>query len=313
VTRNIQNVGTGPSADRVSLPEGVLDVRRAAWQTPVNLGGVYTTLWRDDEYAMQAFLNPGALNATDPPLVWGKFTIPPVGIRLYPPPLNPGQLETLVVQNGPEIGQTPAAVFNTPTVLALPEDFVYGVALGVLSDLLSADGPARDPQRAQYGESRYQESLELYRLMPTLIQTQINGVPVWTGSVFEMDSFLASWQSQPGAPQFAGMAGRDLVGFGPVPHAPHNITVDVVANIPGPAGVDTAYLQVDRGALDPLLDYVQHIASFKMGGAEFASTEKLRGNFMKAAALENARIRQSSFYRTALEKPALLEQAEVPR
>jgi hypothetical protein len=310
VTRNIQNVGSGPTASRVFLPDAVLDVRRAAWRTP---SGVYTTLWRDDEYAMQAFRNPGSLTPVDPPLVWGKFTIPPVGIEVYPPPLNPGEVETLVVTSGPQVGTNPAAVVNTPTVLNIPENFVWGVVFGVLSDLLSADGPARDPARAAYAESRCQESVELYRIQPTLLQTQINGVPVWTGSVFEMDAFLASWQSQPGPPQFAGMAGRNLVAFGPVPDASYSVAVDVAANMPLTNGVDTAYLQVDRGAIDPLLDYVQHLASFKMAGAEFAGSDKLRQNFYTAAALENARIKQGSFYKTALEKPALLQGSAVPR
>jgi hypothetical protein len=313
VARNIQNVGTGPSAARVFLPDGVLDVRRAAWQTPINMGGVYTTLWRDDEWAMQAFNFPGALVPVDPPLVWAKYTIPPVGIEVYPPPLNPGQVETLVVTSGPQVGTTPAAVFNTPTVLNIPEDFVWGMLFGTLSDLLSADGPARDPERALYAESRYQESVELYRLNPTLLMTQVNGVPIWTGSVFEMDAFLASWQSQVGVPQFAGMAGRNLVAFGPSPDATYSISVDIVANIPVPGGVDSAYLQIDRGTIDPLLDYVQHLASFKMAGAEFKNTDKLRQNFYVAAVLENARIRKGSFYKMALDAPAFRQQAEVPR
>jgi hypothetical protein len=272
----------------------------------------YTTLWRDDEYAMQAFRFPGSLTPAIPQ-VWGKFVMPPVGIDLYPPPINPGDLETLVVENGPLVGTTPAAVFASPTILRIPEDFVWGILFGALSDLLSADGPARDPARAVYAESRYQESVELYKMNPVLLQTQIEGVPVWTGSVFEMDVFLASWQTAPGVPQFSGMAGRNLVAFAPVPNATFNVTIDVVANIPVPAGNDTDILQIDRGTIGPLLDYVQHLASFKMAGQEFSATEKLRKNFYVAAALENARITKGSFYRRALEKPAFHQQFEVPR
>lgn len=309
VTRQIQDVGTGPSAARTFLPEATLDVRRAAW---VNTSGHYSTLWRDDEYAMQAFLNSGSLAPVDPPLVWGKFTLPPVGVEVYPPPLNPGQLETLVVTSGPQIGTTPAAVYYTPTVLNIPEDFVWGMIFGALSDLFSADGPARDPERAVYAESRYQESAELYRLNPTLLQTQIDGVPVWSGSVFEMDSFLATWQSTSGAPQFAGMCDRNLVAFGPVPNGVYSVTMDVVGNIPVP-GTDADYLQIDRGVVNPLIDYAFHLAAFKMAGTEFKATDKLRQNFYKAAALENSRLTRANFYRSALQLPAMRQQAEVPR
>jgi hypothetical protein len=312
VTRHIQFVGpdtSGPSVSRIFLPEGVLDVRRAAWQ---NTAGVYSTLWRDDEYAMQAFLNSGSLAPRDPPLVWGKFTLPPVGLEVYPPPLNPGQLETLVVTSGPQIGATPAQVANTPTVLDIPEDFVWGMVFGALSDLFSADGPARDPERAVYAESRYQESAELYRNNPTLLQTQINGVPVWSGSVFEMDSFLASWQQTTGAPQFAGMCDRNLVAFGPLPNTAYSVMMDVVSNIPIPV-LDSDYIQMDRGALNPLIDYAFHLASFKMQGAEFKATDKLRQNFYLAAALENSRLTKAHFYRTALQLPPFRQQAEAPR
>jgi hypothetical protein len=307
VTRNIQSVSVG--AARVFLPESVLDVRRAAW---VNGLGLYSTLWRDDELAMQAFLNPGFNAPQDPPMVWGKFVIPPVGIEVYPPPLNAGQIETLVIPSGPQVGPDPATVFSAPVVLGIPENFVWGIAFGVLSDLYSADGPARDPERAVYAESRYQESVELYRLNPSLIQTQINGIPVWSGSVFEMDSFLASWQSAPGVPQFAGLVGHNLMAFGPVPDDTYTVTVDVVANIPLPVW-DTDFIQVDRGALNPLLDYTEHVAAFKMAGQEFKGTEKLRQNFYVQAALENNRITKSNFYRSALELPVKRQQQEVPR
>lgn len=309
VARNIQNVGTGPTGARPFLPEGVLDVRRAAW---LDLAGRYSTLWRDDEYAMQAFRHGANLRPADPPAVWGKFTVPPVGIDLYPPPLNPGQVETLVVTSGPQIGTSPAQIVASPTVLDIPEDFVWGMMFGALSDLLSADGPMRDPERAKYAEERYQESAELYRMNPTLLLTEIDGVQAWSGSVFEMDAFLASWQSRPGRPQFAGMCDRNLVAFGPTPNAAYGVAMDVASNIPIPVA-DGDYIQVDRGALNPLLDYSEHLAAFKMAGAEFKMTDKNRANFYQAAALENNRITKGSFYRAALQLPAMRQQAEVPR
>ena len=300
IKRNIQMVGTGPTAARIFLPESVLDIRRAAW---LNTAGVYSTLWRDDEFAMQSFRFGGNLTPADPPVVWGKFTIPPVGVEVYPVPANPGQIETLVVDAGPQIGTSPAAIVANPTVLHIPEDFIYGMVFGALADLCAADGPMRDLDRAAYAESRYQESVELYKLNPTLLMSQINGAQVWTGSVFEMDSFLASWQAVPGQPRFVGMAGRNLVAFGPTPSSTYSVTMDVVGNIPLPA-VDSDFLQVDRGALNPLLDYAQHLASWKMAGTEFHNTDRLRQNFLNQAALENQRITQGNFYRSSLQLPA---------
>lgn len=309
VAVGLENVTAGPSPAQVWLPEGVLDVRRVAW---VSLTDKHTTIWRDDQYAMQAFNVPGYTTPQDPPFVWGKFTTPPVGIQLYPPPLVSGSIETLVVTSGPQIGTTPAAVYDSPTILDIPEDFVWGMTIGALSDLLSADGPMRDPERAQYCESRYAESAELYRMNPTLLQTQVNNVPIWSGSVFEMDAFLASWQSQTGPPQYAGMAGHNLVAFGPGPDTDYEITMDIACNIPIPL-LDGDYVQVNRGAINPLLDYCEHLACFKMAGAEFQGKDVCRQNFYLAAALENSRITKGSFYKSAFHLPVLRQQAEVPR
>ena len=170
----------------------------------------------------------------------------------------------------------------------------------------------RDPDRAVYAESRYQESAQLYRLNPTLLMTEINGVQIWSGSVFEMDAFLPSWQAVSGEPQFAGMCDRNLVAFGPVPNGVYSVTVDVVGNIPIPA-VDGDFVQVDRGALNPLIDYAFHLASYKMQGPEFHNTDKLRQNFYLAAALENSRLTRANFYRSAFQLPAMRQQQEVPR
>lgn len=306
--RNIQDVGTGPSASRLFLPPEVLDVRRAAW---LNVAGTYSTLWRDDEYAMQSF-KWGANLRPATPQVWGKFVVPPVGIDIYPPPANPGQVETLVVTSGPQIGASPAAIVSNPTVLDIPEDFVWGMIFGALSDLLSADGPMRDPDRAAYSESRYQESVELYRMNPTLLLAQINGVQIWAGAVFELDAFLASWQSKPGRPRFAAMCDHNLCAFGPTPDAAYGVVMDVACNIPVPVN-DADYIQVPSGALAPLLDYCEHLASWKMAGYEFKAKDTCRQNFYAAAALENNRITKGSFYRAAMQAPALRQAAEVPR
>ena len=310
VARDIQFVATGPSASRTFLPEAVLDVRRAAWLSTVS--GKYSTLWRDDQYAFQAFRFGGSLTTAEPPVVWGKFVVPPVGVDLYPPPANPGDLETLVVTSGPQIGTDPATIVNTPTVLDIPEDFVWGMLFGALSDLLSADGPMRDPARAAYAETRYAESAELYRMNPTLLMTQIDGVQAWCGSVFEMDSFLASWQSTPDTPNFAGMCDRNMVAFGPIPDRIYSVTMDLVGNIPVPVS-DGDFIQMDRGALNPMIDYAAHLAAFKMAGTEFHNQDKTRKNFYVAAAVENARITKGNFYRSAFQLPAVRQQAEVPR
>lgn len=309
VTRIVQNAGTAPPIDRSTLPDNVLDVRRAAW---VNQAGVPATLWRDDQFAMQAFQFGGNAMPVDPPVVYGLSTLPPDSLQVFPPPANPGGLDLLVVTSGVTIGTTPSAVFGSPVTLNLPDCLAWVTAFGAMSDLLSNDSPARDPARAAYCEARYQEGAGLAKTMPSVMLSAVNDVPVWTGSVFEMDAFTASWQATQGQPGFVGLCGRNLVALGPVPDGVYSVTMDVVSNIPVPV-MDADFLQVDRGNLDPVLDYAQHLASFKLGGAEFAASEQLYKNFLSAAGVENGRLKNQAFYQTAMLGTAGRQAAEVVR
>ena len=306
ITHTTQASGTAP-VTRVYLDEGILDVRRAAW---VNGSGVPTVLWRDDQFAMQTFRFSAA--AQDPPAVYGMVTVPPVGVEVYPPGSVAGTLDLLVVRAGVTVGTTPSAVSNTPVVLGIPDDLAWAVTFGALSDLLSSDGPARDTARAAYCEQQYQAGVAVAKLNPTVMMSMVAGVPVWTGSVFELDAFQTSWQATAGPPAFVGMAGRNLAALGPVPNAVQTVTMDVVPNIPVPAA-DSDVLQADRGSLDAILDYAQHLASFPMGGAEFQATDKLRQSFMLAAAVENSRIRNLAVFQDVFKQPAQRQQAEVVR
>lgn len=309
ISRALLPIGTSPPVDRVALPDTTLDIRRAAW---VDQSGMSSALWRDDQYAMQAFSYSGWSTPADPPSVYGISTLPPVSIQVFPPPANPGQLDLLVVPTGVQINTTPAAMLTTPVTLNLPDALAWAVVFGAMSDLLSNDSPARDPARAVYCEQRFQDGAGLAKTNPSLLLAQVNGVPVFSGSVWELDAFMPSWQSSPGTPAFVGMAGRNLLAAGTLPDGVYSVTVDVVSNIPVPAA-DSDYLQVDRGNLDPVLDYAQHLASFKLGGAEFAASEGLYKSFLAAAGLENSRLKQQAFYQTAMLGTAIRQSAEVVR
>lgn len=304
-----QAAGTGPPVDRVFLPDSVLDIRRAAW---IDGAGKPTVLWRDDQFSMQAFSFGGASTPVDPPQVYGVSTLPPVAVQVYPPPANPGQVEIVYVPVGVQVGTTPNAVASTPVTINLADDLTWAVAFGAMADLLGNDSPARDPARAQYCEQRYEEAVMLARLFPSVMLAQVNGRPVWSGSLFELDAFQTTWESTPGTPTFFALAGRSLGVLGPIPDGVYGISLDVIPSIPVPS-LDTDFLQVDRGNLDPVVDYAQHLASFQLGGAEFSSTAPLLKNFMTAAALENSRLRAEGVYESALRQVALMQKGEVVR
>jgi hypothetical protein len=138
-------------------------------------------------------------------------------------------------------------------------------------------------------------------------------VQVWTGSIFDLDAFQIGWQNlAAGVPGFIGLAGRNLIGLSPPPQAGTAALLDVAGNMAIPVN-DAAYMQVPMDVISVILDYAQHLASFKMGGDEFASTEQLRSNLVIEAANYNQRIRQLNFYNDVMRGQPLIQQAEVPR
>jgi hypothetical protein len=60
-------------------------------------------------------------------------------------------------------------------------------------------------------------------------------------------------------------------------------------NAPVPVN-NTDFIQLSRNDLDAVIDYAQHLAALKMGGAEFTATIPLFQRFMAQAALYNSKL-----------------------
>jgi hypothetical protein len=88
------------------------------------------------------------------------------------------------------------------------------------------------------------------------------------------------------------------------------LSVSVVQNALVPAML-TDFIQVSRSDYDSILDYAQHLAAFKMGGAEFIATLPLYQKFLRQAALYNSKLSaMGSFWKTMYEVSQLQESRE---
>lgn len=275
----------------------VIDVRRAAW---VDSTGYVRNLWRANEWEMNSFRTDW-MAVTGPPQVYSLAATRPLTMQIAPGGEGPGVLEILAVGPGPDIA-------DPRTILAIPDDFTWGVKFGALADLLSGDGEAKDVARAQYCAKRYEECVELARSFPSVVNARTPASKVvWTGSVFEMDAFAAGWQNAPSA--FAlGMGGRNLAAIS----AQTSVWFDLAANFPVPAA-DSDWINLPADAMHAVIDYAQHLAAFKMGGDEFFATEQQRASFVQAAAMQNSRLRQLNFYNEAMRAPAAKNLGPIPR
>jgi hypothetical protein len=320
-----QLVGAPPPPSEItSLPSGTTDVRRVAWSIP-NPGLTWAQvmvqwqnanfqwqgagnyigypLGRIDEWAEQAYA-PQSVQNPSQPISYSVYSVGPQQLRLVPPALSSGGLDCLLVLSGVTVNINPAA----PVILQIPDDLTPALKWGVLADLLGSDGPSRDYPRAAYCEQRYSEFVQLARVYPSALLADVNNITCGVGSVFDMDTYQPDWQQTAGLPSFVGMCGRNMACVGQTPDGVYGVGLWMCANAPV-----MGYLQVSRGQIDPILDYAQHIASFKMGGAEFDGTTRMFENLIQCATNENGRLSAIGFYRRQVEQPAMKGEIEVPR
>lgn len=305
LTYILQASGITPPATRALIQPTIIDMRRVAWLT---VGGVYSTLWRANEWEMNSFLSGWIQNANDPPQVYSMSVTPPVSIQVAPATTESGTLEMLTVNSGATL-----ALATATTLLGIPDDLSWGVKWGALADLLSQDAQATDITRAAYCEQRYQEAVQIAREFPAVLQGRVNGVPVFTSSVFDMDAFTTGWENLANAtPTTIGVEGRNIAALSPPPIAGTTVAFDVAANMAVPTS-DASFIQVPPDVFDVIMDETQHIASFKMGGNEFLQTIPLHQNFLTLAASYNERLRQLDFFEMAMRAPALVSDEQIPR
>jgi hypothetical protein len=90
----------------------------------------------------------------------------------------------------------------------------------------------------------------------------------------------------------------------------YSATVSVVQNAPVPVA-ETDFIQVARDDYDTIIDYAQHLALFKTGGAEFAATVSLYQKFEQKAAQYNGRLADMGFFEWSMEDLGTLEADKI--
>lgn len=294
-------VRTVPAVNgRIVLPDSVTDIRRMAYLPDalyVAQGAPSaSTMWVEDAWGEQSYDTAWPLVPAGVPFRYLVTTQPPVSFDTDIPPAYAGVYELLTLEAGAPLS---AAV---PQFLSIPDDWTHVIKWGALADLLSRESLAKDSPRAQYCETRYRMGLAGLASAPALLAARINDVAVQVDSVRAADLFAASWEAQAaGAPAAIYHAGLNLVALAPAASAtgPFQVTASVVANAPMFSAL-TDFIQVGRDDLDAIIDYAQHLAAFKMGGAEFIATMPLLKRFLTQASLYGLKLAEIAEYTSAL-------------
>jgi len=282
---------TATAAPRTTLADTVIDIRRVSWMPSTTYK--VKTLNQSDFYAERAF-NPGYSpgNNNTVPSNWMQNTEPPPSFDVDTPSLPvSGNWETLTVNSGP------AWTAGANATLNIPDDWTWAIKWGALMDLLSTESNAKDAFRADYCMRRYKEAAALLENAAVTLAVKVNNVPLAVDAVNMADKYNPLWQAMNAGPPLNAYTAANLLGINPQPDSSSAYTakVSVVQNAPVPA-VGGDFIQVARDDFDTILDMAQHLAMFKVGGAEFAATVALYQGFLRKAALYNGKLKEMGFF-----------------
>jgi hypothetical protein len=276
---------------RTFLADTAIDIRRICWLPVSGFGFTANCLLSADTWAAQSFEAgfPQAGNGT--PQLYLRSTEPPLSFDVDVQPAVPGQYDVLTVNGGQTLSITAS------TVLPVPNDWTWAIKFGAMAQLMGRGSAAADPFRAEYCMARYKQAIAAMRISPALLAGRINNVPVQVESVANADFYAANWQSlTPTQPNAIYYAGLNMIALSPQPDAgPYSVTASVLANMPLPVN-NGDYLQIGRDDIQAVLDYAQHLALFKSGGAEFAASFPLYQSFMRHCMLYNSKLKALSPY-----------------
>lgn len=276
---------------RIEIPNDWIDVRRVGWITPEN---AHTTLWRVSEYILDSQFNDWNVSPSNVPSAYSVATAPLLWLQVAPPPNDIGTLELLIVDSSNTVN-----IFN---------DFWWVIKFGAMADLLGQEGEGKDAERAQHCEQRWDEGIQLAKIMTTVLRVMINGLAVQPCDVFDLDAQVPGWQDSigdatndlatPNAPAFVS---PNLMALYPVPNVTqsvsdgkHSIVVDCVTNAILPVN-DGDYCQIGPEYEKIVLrDYPAYLAAFKMGGADFQNSLSGYKAAFEAAMSQNQRLKANS-------------------
>jgi hypothetical protein len=281
------------------LPDSTLDLQRVRWMPADSSFVSPYALGREDVTTRDAFgvlltIQPG------PPDSWMITANSPLAFDCSCPPNQPGTWDMLVPFSGASLAP-PAS-----TLVGIPDDWTPALVYGVLADVLANSPEGRDESRAKYCLQRYEQFKKAMIKMPWLLSAAIGSIPVDTPSFKEMDAYAQNWeQTWPAGDPQVVVGGIDLVALAPNVPGDGSIVsavLTVVGNAPIPAS-DSSLIQLDRAGVDAVLNYSQHVASFKQQGKDFFNTLPLFQQFE-----EYCRLRNRQYAALGIFRPDVIDQ-----
>jgi hypothetical protein len=148
----------------VALPQTLSTIRRVAWanrDTPL----AYIELPPSDAWEQDhGYANWPSLVARQPGAYMDDH-LPSLTIQVVPQASNDGEIELTFSILPAELDGIGAAPGNMGNPLSIPDDYSPYLAWGVRADLLQSEYEGNDPVRAAHAQARFEEGIELLRLL----------------------------------------------------------------------------------------------------------------------------------------------------
>lgn len=139
------------------LPQNMIDLRRIAWRGGPS-GTDYQELTLVDTFQKDQSDETWPADEEQVPTGYLMNLLPSLTVRVVPTPNDLGEAELTMVTLG-------AAATGAGVALPIPDDWSVYIFWGVLAEMFSKAGEASDPERAAYCKQRYDEGVELARIM----------------------------------------------------------------------------------------------------------------------------------------------------
>lgn len=151
--------GTTPSQPRYALPNNWIHTRRLSWQAQAS-GSKSKALTRVDAFQLDHGLLDWQQNTSDTPLYYNDGSnLPNLTVEVIKAPSQVGTATLGYVAQPVTLN----GVVASPVNLTVPDEMESAVLYKALELLLSQEGEANDPERAQYCAMRYSLTVDLAR------------------------------------------------------------------------------------------------------------------------------------------------------
>lgn len=233
-------------------------------------------------------LYPSLHNKTGLPKYFTISNTPTLSIDFFP---RPGDIYTIDLFHTRMPTPLTNTIFTNDTTLLLPNFWWPAIKFLTLFYLYSFDGPMKHPQLADYCKSRYETLVLMARTFHPIDQAYYNDTPLSITSVSELDQLDIRWRKTTTSlpPKSIALLGQNMLFLRRKSSTPITLTFDLTS-IPIFPASNTSLFPVGEDYLSYVLDYAQHLATLKCGGAEFTSTLPLYYNFLRGAARVNDKL-----------------------